>query len=266
MLLAGMAAFGASDPTMSGTRHQHGPTFHGNLEVADAAILRTIQYLATTTALVYCHKHGKTFTQPQEGLSLIENLTLMLGLHDTSATDGAQYPKPDPGVVSCLNKLWILYADLDITNSTAAVLHAGSSLQDPTSCVMAGLIAGHGPLHGGAIYLAYEGLEQIGKPENVPAYIEKVKAKKARLHGYGHRMFKTRDPRTNLLDAIMTNELKDKVSCNPLLQVALAVDKTAQEDAYFVQRKLNVNIDLYGTFPYLALYVHSEHPLHGLFF
>lgn len=251
MLLAGMSAFGASDPVMAGARRQHKPTFHGNLEAADKAVLQTIQYLATTTALVYCHKHGKTFTQPQEGRSLIENLTLMLGFHDPSGQ--STMPQPDVGVVTCLNKLWIMYADMEISHSTAAVLHAGSSLTDPVSCAISGLVSGHGPLHGGAIDLIYQGLEQIGKPENVPGYIAMVKAKKARLYGYGHRMLKTRDPRADLIAQIMTNGLQEKIADNPLLQIALTVDQVARDDPYFVERNLNMNVDLYGSFPYIAL-------------
>lgn len=146
MILAGMAAFASADSVMATTRHQQKPVFHGNLEAADAALLRTIQYMATTIALVYCHKRDKKFTHPRPNRSLIEGLLLMMGIEDKETGS-----KPDPKTVTCLDKLWILYADLEMSHSTAAVLHAGSSLTDPVSCAISGIIAGYGPLHGGAI-------------------------------------------------------------------------------------------------------------------
>ena len=244
MILAGMSAFASSDTQMGATRHQQKPMFQGDLEKADAAILRTISYMAATIALVHCHKRGKKFTNPQPGRSLIGNLLLMMGF--IGAESGS-----DSRVETCLNKLWILYADSEITNSTAAVLHAGSTLTDPVSCAIAGLVSGYGPLHGGAIELAYEGFEQIGKPENVGPFLEAVKAKKARLFGYGHRILKQRDPRAALIKEVMPPE----ESTNPLLQIAFEVDRAARKDPYFVERGLHANVDLYGSFPYLALQV-----------
>ena len=244
MILAGMSAFASSDSVMGATRHQQKPMFQGDLEKADQALLRATSYMAATTALVYCHKRGKKFTNPQPGRSLIGNLLLMMGFID--AETGS-----DSKVETCLNKLWILYADSEITCSTAAVLHAGSSLTDPVSCAIAGLVSGHGPLHGGAIELAYEGFEQIGKAENVGPFMEAVKAKKARLFGYGHRVLKKRDPRAALIKEVMPSE----DSASPLLQIAFEVDKMAREDPYFVERGLHANVDLYGSFPYLAMQV-----------
>lgn len=252
MILAGMAAFASGDPVIATARHQQKPVFHGDLDVADKALLRTIQYMATTTALVYCHKHDMEFTQPEPGRSLIENLALMMGFHDADNQD-KEKPLPDPKVVECLDKLWILYADFEMTNSTAAVLHAGSSLADPVSCAISGIVAGHGPLHGGAIELAYEAFQQIGRPENVVPFIAAVKARRARLFGYGHRVIKTRDPRGALMGEIMGGALAGRFASNPLLQVAFAIDRAAREDPYFVERNLHVNVDLYGSFPYIAL-------------
>ncbi|KAF6223060.1 hypothetical protein HO133_001112 [Letharia lupina] len=242
MILAGMSAFASSDSIMGATRHQQKPMFQGNLEKADKAIVRTVSYMAATIALVYCHKRGKNFTNPQPHRSLIGNLLLMMGFIDAETSS-------DSKVEECLNKLWILYADSEITNSTAAALHAGSSLTDPVSCAIAGLVSGFGPLHGGAIELAYEGFEQIGKVENVGPFMEAVKAKKARLFGYGHRVLKKRDPRAALIKEVMPPE----DSTNPLLQIAFEVDRAARKDPYFVERGLHANVDLYGSFPYLAL-------------
>lgn len=255
MILAGMAAFASGDEIIATARHQQKPVFHGNLTDADPALLRTIQYMATTTALVYCHKHSIQFTDPEPDRSLIENLILMMGFHE-KGVEGK--PQPDRKIVETLNKLWILYADFEMTASTSAVLQAGSALSDPVSCAIAGIVAGHGPLHGGAIELAYEAFGQIGSSENVKPFIAAVKARKARLFGYGHRVLKNRDPRGALMKEIMGGELAEDFARNPMLQIALTIDKVAMEDPYFIERNLHVNVDLYGSFPYIALGFHKD--------
>ncbi|KEY75028.1 hypothetical protein S7711_01365 [Stachybotrys chartarum IBT 7711] len=247
MIIAGMSAFVAVDEATIQSRHQHKPMFHGNPELADQAILRTLGYYAAVVALVHCHKRNIVFTNPEPDRSLIGNLLLMMGVLDPETGSG-----PDQTIEACLNKLWILYADHEMTNSTASLLHAASTLTDPTSCVMAGLICGFGPLHGGAIDLAYEALEQIKHPRYVPVFIEMIKAKKARLFGYGHRIYKTRDPRLALIEELIEQH-KDKVAANPLLKIAFAIDKVANEDPYFVSRNLKANADLLGCFLYSAL-------------
>jgi citrate synthase len=245
MLLAGMSAFMASDKVMGATRRQQKPMFHGNLELADQALQRTIAYLATTIALVHCHKAGVPFTPPESGRSLIGNLLLMMGVQDAETVE------------KCLEKLWILYADHELTNSTAAVLHAGSTLTDPVSAIISGIVSGFGPLHGGAIDLAYDAFRLIGTPENVPAFISGIKAKKSRLFGYGHRVYKIRDPRVALIQELMQQH-RSAVDVNPLLRIAIAVDKVANEDPYFVERGLKANADLLGCFLYTAMYVSAD--------
>lgn len=213
--------------------------FHGNLQIGDLALMRTLAYISSTVALIYCHKNNKPFTPPETGRSLLGNFLLMMGF-------------TDPRVEKCLNKLWILYADHEMTNSTAAVLHAASTLTDPLSASIAGIISAYGPLHGGAIDLAYDAFRQIGEPENVPFFIEGVKKKKMRLFGYGHRVYKTRDPRTSLIEELM-HEHQESVDANPLLRIAMAIDKVANEDPYFVERGLKANADLMGCFLYTAM-------------
>ena len=119
MILAGLSAFATSDKIISAARPQHSPVFHGNLEVGDQALMRTLAYISSTVALIYCHKNNKTFTRPESSRSLLGNLLLMMGI-------------TDPRVEKCLNKLWILYADHGMTNSTAAMLHLGRHLQTPS--------------------------------------------------------------------------------------------------------------------------------------
>ncbi|XXH05519.1 hypothetical protein Hte_011949 [Hypoxylon texense] len=239
MILAGMSAFAASDSVICKTRHQQSAMFHGHLDVADEALVRTIGYLATTISLIYCHKNEKAWSAPEPGRNLLGNLLRMMGI-------------ADPQVEQCLAKLWILYADHEMTNSTAAVLHAGSTLIDPVAAISAGIICGYGPLHGGAIDLAYEGFRQIGTPERVPPFIERIKAKGGRLFGYGHRVYKTRDPRVSLIEELLVAH-RDAVDANPLLRVAMAVDKYANQDAYFIERGLKANADLMGCFLYTAM-------------
>ncbi|KAI1464219.1 putative citrate synthase [Daldinia caldariorum] len=239
MILAGMSAFAANDSVICKTRHQQSAMFHGHLEVADEALVRTIAYLAATISLIYCHKNDKQWNAPETNRSLLGNLLLMMGI-------------TDPQVEKCLAKLWILYADHEMTNSTAAVLHAGSTLIDPVSAVTAGIICGYGPLHGGAIDLAYEAFKQIGKPERVPPFIERIKAKGGRLFGYGHRVYKTRDPRVALIEELL-EEHREAVDANPLLRVAMAIDKYANQDPYFIERGLKANADLMGCFLYTAM-------------
>lgn len=244
MILAGLSAFAASDKIISATRHQQSPMFHANLEAGDQALMRTLAYLTSTVALIYCHKNDKAFTPPESGRSLLGNLLLMMGL-------------TDPKVEKSLNKLWILYADHEMTNSTAAMLHAGSTLTDPLSVSIAGIVSAYGPLHGGAIDLAYDAFRQIGKPENVPFFIEGVKKKRMRLFGYGHRVYKTRDPRASLIEELI-QENRESVDGNPLLRIATAIDKVASEDPYFVERGLKG-----GPAGLLSLHSHVSDPARG---
>lgn len=170
---------------------------------------------------------------------------------------------PSPKVIDCLERLWVLYLDHEMTNSTTAFLHVASTLADPISCCTAYVASGNGPLHAGAVDLAYKNLQRLGTPDGVPTLIADVKAKKYRLFGYGHRIYKTVDPRTKFIRA-MLDELSERENDNPLLAVALEIDRTASKDEYFTSRNLKANADLYGCFVYTALYVGigSHHPCH----
>ena len=246
MILAGLSAYASCDEGTKAAHHEGRPQYLGNMKTVDPAIIRTMSSLATTIALTYCHIRGRAFTAADPNGSFIENILLMMGFvqEDTK--------KPDAKIVKLFERLWILYADHEMTNSTAAFLHAASTLTDPLSCTVSGIVSAYGPLHGGAIDLAYKGFEKIGTPENVPTLIADVKAKKQRLFGYGHRIYKTVDPRAKFIRGII-DELKDEVKSNPLLSVALEIDRVASEDPYFTSRKLKANADLYGCFAYTAL-------------
>lgn len=245
ILLAGLAAWAACDAGTQALHTGNRPKYLGNLAEVDAAVIRTIQAMASVIALAYCHKRSKPFTQPDAEGSFVGNVLTMMGF---TGQDG----KPLAEVEHTFARLWILYADHEMTNSTAAFLHAASTLSDPLSCAVSGIVSAYGPLHGGAIDQAYKGFEKIGTPENVPILIADVKARRQRLFGYGHRIYKRTDPRAKLIRA-MIDEHKSKVKSNPLLKVALEVDRIANEDEYFTSRNLKANADLYGCFLYTAL-------------
>lgn len=247
IIIAGLSAYAAHDKEMVAARHQHRPKFHMDNNATDEALLRTISYLVTTIALVYCHKNGKEFNEPKENESLIGNMLIMMGL-----TDSADKTAPDGRIKACFERLWILYADHEMSCSTASILHAASTLTDPVSCIISGVVSAYGPLHGGAIELAYDAFASLRTPKNVPAYIAAVKAKQMRLFGYGHRIYKTKDPRVGLIGELMA-EYRESTASDPLVSVALAIDEIANTDPYFVDRKLKVNADLYGCFLITAM-------------
>ena len=222
--------------------------YKGDVGVIDKALVRTIASMAVVVALTYCRQRNRKFTLPKPHGSFVSNVLLMMGFVDETTNS------PKPSVVSSLEQLWVLYCDHEMTNSTAAFLHVASTLADPISCCSAYVASGNGPLHAGAVDLAYKAFAELRTPENVPAMIADVKAKKYRLFGYGHRIYRTVDPRTKFIRA-MLEEHKDTSRQNSLLSVALEIDRIASTDSYFTSRNLNANADLYGCFVYTALYV-----------
>ncbi|PWY94484.1 citrate synthase [Aspergillus sclerotioniger CBS 115572] len=248
MILAGLSAYASVDEGTRATHSKGEPQYLGKGKAVDEAVIRTLSILATTIALVYCHKRGRPFNPSRPNESFIGNVLLMMGILEP----GSKSPQPNRKIEKCFQRLWILYADHEMTNSTAAFLHAASTLTDPLSCCVTGIVSAYGPLHGGAIDLAYKGFETVGTPENVSTLIANVKAKKQRLFGYGHRIYKVVDPRTKFIRQLM-DEHRDEVQANPLLKVAMEIDRVAGEDPYFTSRNLKANADLYGCFLYTAL-------------
>ncbi|TDZ20226.1 Citrate synthase [Colletotrichum orbiculare MAFF 240422] len=240
MLIAGMAAYASHGEGAIHTLSSARPVYLGRAEKVDGAIIDCIAALACVVSLVYCHKRNKPFTPPVAEESFIANVLRMMG-----------FSKPGREVQHCFEKLWILYADHEMTNSTAAFLHAASTLADPLSCCISALVSGYGPLHGGAIEVAYKTFEVLKTPDNVASLIEEVRAKKQRLFGYGHRIYKTADPRTKLVRSLMDRH-RDGIGAHPLLSVAMEIDRVAGSDRYFASRNLKANVDLYGCFLYTA--------------
>ncbi|KAI9731564.1 MAG: hypothetical protein M1834_004684 [Cirrosporium novae-zelandiae] len=246
MVIAGLSAAIASKPSsvpsMSGKN-----IYLGNLSRVDQELPRALSTYVTTVAIAYCHAHNIPFTPPSPSFSYPENFLHMIG-HDDPKTG-----RPDPVHVHALEKMWLLSADHELTNSTNQLLNTASSLTDPLSSVASCLLCGHGILHGGAIEVAYTQIKAVGSPENVPALIEKVKRKELRLFGYGHRVYKTTDPRSVIIRRILA-DLREKYPTNdPTLDTAMEIDRIANKDEYFTSRHLRCNADLFASFVYKAM-------------
>jgi len=251
LVIAGLAAYAANDPSSIPSAADRPMMYKGDKTFIDNSIIHTMASMPAIVAVVYCHQHGRELTPPDPNLSFIANILLMMGFVDESTKT------PSPKVVETLERVWILYCDHEMTNSTAAFLHVASTLADPISCCMAYVAACNGPLHGGAIDLAYKSFERLQSPNAVPELIADVKAKKYRLFGYGHRIYKTVDPIAKFIRG-MLEELEEEMRGDPLLKVALEIDDVASKDEYFTKRNLKANADLFGCFVYTALYVQSS--------
>ena len=160
--------------------------------------------------------------------------------------------RPDPRLARALDVLFILHADHEQNCSTSAVRAVGSSRVDPYSAVAAGVGALYGPLHGGANEAVLRMLHRIGSTDRIPEFIEGVKSGKERLMGFGHRVYKNYDPRARIIKR-SADEVFEVTGVNPLLAIAVELEKIALEDEYFVQRKLYPNVDFYSGLIYEAL-------------
>ena len=163
----------------------------------------------------------------------------------------------DPRLVRALDVLFILHADHEQNCSTSAVRSVGSSQVDPYSSVAAGIGALYGPLHGGANEAVLRMLRRIGTKENIPAFMEGVKAGNERLMGFGHRVYKNFDPRATIIKRAC-DDVFEVTGVNPLLTIAQELEKIALADEYFVKRKLYPNVDFYSGLIYEALGIPAE--------
>jgi citrate synthase len=160
--------------------------------------------------------------------------------------------EPDPRLERALDVLFILHADHEQNASTSAVRSVGSTQVDPYSAVAAGVAALYGPLHGGANEQVLRMLRRIERTENIPKFIEGVKEGEERLMGFGHRVYKNYDPRATIIKK-HTYEVFEVTGTNPLLDIAIELEKIALEDEYFIERKLYPNVDFYSGITYEAL-------------
>ncbi|KAF4181155.1 hypothetical protein CNMCM8927_008616 [Aspergillus lentulus] len=245
MIVAGLSAVQTTQMDMV-PAHVAKNLYMGNPALVDEQIIRLMGVLPVVSAVAYCHHTSREFRSPRSDLSYIENFLYMTG-HVIESTG-----LPDPRYVDYFERLWALVADHEMTCSTAALLQTASSLPDPFSCMISAICASHGPLHGGAIEFAYKDMAEIGGVGNCQAKIDRVKAGKERLFGYGHRVYKVTDPRSVHIQQVL-RELKQEIDKDPILQVAFELDRIAQEDEYFVSRGLKPNADLYAAFTYGAM-------------
>jgi len=158
----------------------------------------------------------------------------------------------NPVLQRALEILLILHADHEQNCSTNAVRGVGSSQVDPFSAVSAGIAALYGPLHGGANEAVLLMLDEIGDKKNVPAFIEQVKAGHGRLMGFGHRVYKSYDPRAKLIKRV-ADSVFEETGLSPKLEIALELERIALEDDYFVSRRLYPNVDFYSGLIYQAM-------------
>ncbi|PVI02562.1 citrate synthase [Periconia macrospinosa] len=245
IVAAGLSAWAASQP-LTIPSNVGNTIYEKSSNAVDDGIYRSLAAFTTVVALTYCRQQGRPIHQNVDAsLSSIENMVLMMGRVDENG-------RPDTRVVRAFNKLWILFADHEMTNSTSAFLNAASTLGDPISALVASVASGNGPLHGGAIDIAYKRFKQMHNKEGVRLHLADVRDKKCRLMGVGHRVYRTVDPRIQYIKAIMA-DLEVNTECNPLLEVALEIDRVVATDPYFTQRRLCINADLYGSFVYAAL-------------
>ncbi|KAK0544520.1 hypothetical protein OC846_005819 [Tilletia horrida] len=245
MLATGFAALGAyapeANPSLQG-QTLYTRAAQGNpdaMRVMDKQIVRIIGKAPTLGALAYRIRTGRPFNRPPQGLSYCGSyLYLMDHLSER------EY-RPSPVLERALDVLFLLHADHEMNASTATVSLSGSTLVDPYSAVAAGVTALYGPLHGGACEAVVRMLEEIGSPKNVPQFIEEVKAKKRKLSGFGHRIYKTTDPRAKIIRQLADDVFK-VVGRSPLLDTALALKDAAESDDYFISRSLLPNVDFFS--------------------
>jgi citrate synthase len=215
----------------------------------DNRMIQTIRLIAkmpTLAAFAYRHTMGQPYVYPDNDLKYPGNfLNMMYKMTELKY-------QPDPRLERALDILFILHADHEQNCSTNAVRAVGSSQVDPYSAVAAGVAALYGPLHGGANEAVLRMLKRIGTKENIPDFMQGVKDGNERLMGFGHRVYKNYDPRATIIKKA-TNDVFEVTGVNPLLDIALEVEKIALEDEYFVQRKLYPNVDFYSGLIYEAL-------------
>jgi citrate synthase len=208
---------------------------------------RLIAKMPTIAAYAYRRTRGLPIIYPDNEMSFPANFCSMLWRHVAEK----DY-KPDPVLEKAIDVLFILHADHEQNCSANAMRSVGSSRPDPYSATAAACAALYGPLHGGANEEVLRMLELIGDKKNIPDFITKVKDGQGRLMGFGHRIYKNYDPRAKIIKKT-AYEVFDLVGRNPMLDIALELEKIALEDEYFVSRKLYPNVDFYSGIIYQAL-------------
>ena len=222
--------------------------YHDSTDISDPkqrmiASHRMIAKMPTIAAMAYKYSIGQPFIYPRNDLDYSSNFLQMC-----FAVPCEPY-RVDPVLSRALDRIFILHADHEQNASTSTVRLAGSSGANPFACVAAGIACLWGPAHGGANEAALDMLEEIGSPDRIPEFIERAKDKDDpfRLMGFGHRVYKNYDPRARVMQKTC-HEVLDLmgVKDEPLLQIAMELEKIALEDEYFVEKRLYPNVDFYS--------------------
>ncbi|KRT70707.1 MAG: citrate synthase I, citrate synthase [candidate division NC10 bacterium CSP1-5] len=209
-------------------------------------IFRLIAKMPTLAAFAYRHSLGMPYAYPDNDLSYAGNFLNML----FKKTE-LKY-KPDPVLEKALDVLFVLHVDHEQNCSANAMRSVGSSHVDPYSAVAAATAALYGPLHGGANEAVLRMLREIGSKEKIPEFIKKVKTREALLMGFGHRIYKNYDPRARIIREI-ARQVFTVTGPNPLLDIAIELERIALEDEFFVTRRLYPNVDFYSGIIYEAM-------------
>ncbi len=209
-------------------------------------VVRLIAKVPTIAAWSYRHSKGLPYVYPDNDLSFTENFLSMMFKMAEPRYDA------DPALARALEVLFILHVDHEQNCSANAMRAIGSSKVDPYSALAGAAAALYGPLHGGANEAVLRMLAQIGDVKNVPEFVERVKSGEGRLMGFGHRVYKNYDPRAKIIKET-ADSVFEVTGRNPLLDIALELEKIALEDDYFVSRKLYPNVDFYSGLIYQAL-------------
>ena len=222
--------------------------YHDSLDINDphhreVSAIRLIAKMPTLVAMSYKYSIGQPFIYPRNDLSYSANfMRMMFG-------NPCEEYVVNPVLVRALDRILILHADHEQNASTSTVRLAGSSGANPFACIAAGIACLWGPAHGGANEAALNMLKEIGTVENIPEFIAKVKDKNSgvKLMGFGHRVYKNFDPRAKLMRETCHEVLEELgLHDDPLFKLAMALEKIALEDEYFVSRKLYPNVDFYS--------------------
>ena len=220
--------------------------YHDSLDIHDPvqrniSAIRLIAKMPTIAARAYKYHIGKPFVSPRNDLSYAENFLRMC-----FAVPAEDY-EVNPVLARAMDRIFILHADHEQNASTSTVRLAGSSGANPFACIAAGIACLWGPSHGGANEEALNMLKEIGTPDRIPEFIEGVKAKKYKLMGFGHRVYKNYDPRAKVMKESADEVLAAVGDPNdPLFQVAKELERIALSDEYFIERKLFPNVDFYS--------------------
>ncbi len=215
-------------------------------EIRYIQVIRLIAKMPTLAAFAFRHNQGKPYVYPDNELSYPGNFLSMIYKMTEIRFE------PDPRLERALDILFILHADHEQNASTSAVRSVGSTQVDPYSSVAAGVAALYGPLHGGANEQVLRMLRRIEKKENIPDFLKGVKDGDEKLMGFGHRVYKNYDPRAKIIKK-HAYEVFEVTGTNPLLDIAMELEKIALEEDYFVERKLYPNVDFYSGIIYEAL-------------